>query len=75
MENVFYEKAISILNSNYSVIKNLLAEGKNEVALFLYSSVRVKLEFMLELRLIEFDEFLRLTAVHNVFFDDNFLGQ
>ena len=75
MEKVLlYEKAIRILNERYDFIKRLIVSGDRDVALSLYHSLYSKLDFMLELGLVEYDEYTVLIGYYNNFYDIHFLS-
>ena len=69
-----YKKSTKILDERYDFIKRLIKSGDRDVALSLYHSLYYKLDFMLELGLVEYDEYNALIGYYNNFYDTYFLS-
>lgn len=64
--DLLFEKGLRILNERYDFIKRRIEAGERDVALAMYREVGHKLDFMLELGLLEFEEYRKL---HDIYFD------
>lgn len=66
---VFYERGMNEIQGRYDLVKRLIVEGECKVAMSVYHEVAAYLQFMWNIGLIGYEEYLQLYGVHNDNFD------
>ena len=72
-EKQLYEKALNHLNEQYELVRNFVNYGKSKLAVGVYNDIACYIQFMLAIGLVDYEEWVRMTDNHHLFFDAVFL--